>query len=249
MAQHYSKIKKLCSEQKLFELYEKHVEYLCSLIKTAKCNTTYFLHKIHLEFIPAATCHEIAVNDNSEIKVETHQNHLGEEKQYTEIGNRYKIGRDLRVKFLWERVAEELEKDIQLSQFDIIEEILAQTEDVEEYFCPYCGTCLVKYTYEIREINAYGETERILADTEWDTCEHVIFNNESKEGILGEILDDLAEELEKDINRYDKGRIIDDFASDNKAQYVHYTDENAYICSTMQHKEIKQKIAEILQDY
>ena len=117
--------KKLKAHQRvLLPLYEEHAVYLLRAIKTGMQysgrGTLEFIEAIP-DFIvmPKPTCHEVAINEYFNLDLEAHENPLGLEAVYTEHPAAEKVGRNLRVRIIWEIVLRELLRDPTLDDYEI----------------------------------------------------------------------------------------------------------------------------------
>lgn len=139
----YVKKLKAYEREALLPLYYEHAEYLLSVIKTVDI-ADQILAKIDT-YIEVATCHEIAINSLSSLDLETHQNRLGKEREYTNHAMAKNVGRDLRVRLIWEIIKTELESDITLAKYSIYKNL----SDIPDgrVFCPICGQLIREYEY------------------------------------------------------------------------------------------------------
>jgi hypothetical protein len=169
-------VKKLKAYEReaLLPLYYQHAEYLLRVIKTVKI-AEWILAKIDT-YIEVATCHEVAINSLSSLQLETHQNRLGKEREYTNHAQAKNVGRDLRVRLVWAIIKSELEKDLTLANYAIYENL----SDIPDgrVFCPICGHVIREYQYEriidsIHEDGTENYHYSISYDIE-DPCEHLI---------------------------------------------------------------------------
>lgn len=143
----YIKRLKNFQRESLIELYEEHALYLLRAIKTGFTRVNNFQinnFKNSLStYLQNATCHEVAINEAFGLEIETHQNHLGKEKEYTEHPDAQGVGRDLRVKLVWELIISALAEDTDL---DFIESYSDSELNLnKEICCPFCHTTIGTY--------------------------------------------------------------------------------------------------------
>ena len=128
----------------LMPIYKEHAFYLLRVLKTAVKLDLIDIDEFRGQ-IPKwrreAKCHEVAINEFANLDLETHQNRLGKEKEYTEHPVARNIGRDLRVKIIWDLIAGVLDEDPQLKSVKPYpEKTLALGHEWTGVKCPFCHT-------------------------------------------------------------------------------------------------------------
>lgn len=164
---HLLKKMKKHEREVLLPLYKKHSEYLLRMIKTGNANTE-ILKRIET-FVSVATCHEVAINQYSDLSIETHQNELGLEYEYSTHPKAKNISRDLRVRIIWRLIEKELVSNPNLDGFKKYDLILRKL-----VFCPQCGETIG----EIDSEGFYYDTENNCHCTTYNTMTDV-FSYES----------------------------------------------------------------------
>jgi len=195
-------IAKLKTHQRadLLPLYEQHAEYLLRVIKTADI-ADQILTKIDT-YIEVATCHEIAINSLSDLDLETHQNRLGKEAEYTNHPKAVNVGRDLRVRLIWTMIKNELEADPALSNYEIYDD-LGEHGEIFEIRCPFCDEII----YSVGQFREFDEDHEDGTqnwhykwdwdNATWDACEHyILYDGPVDRTAMNDEIDDLRRELD-----------------------------------------------------
>lgn len=125
----------------LMPLYYQHALYLASAIKTIAEEygilTKFFLKNINA-WEQVATCHEVAINSWAEKDIlATHQNRFGKEKEYTCHPKAKRVGRDLRVRVIWNLLEHILKNERIYSKLSLLE--LSKSHDI---LCPLCNQAM-----------------------------------------------------------------------------------------------------------
>ena len=196
------KLAKSYQRRDLMPLYEEHSIYILRTLKTCIdegiIDIDKFIAKLP-RFIEIAKCHEVAINDFTNLDIETHQNGRGKEKDYTNHPSAKKVGRDLRVKIIWELVEKELLLDKNLSSFEAYDDFNKVHDKI--YYCPYCNEEIGREIAE-RVIDGYHEdgTENFhyqFIQFEWNDdseCPHFAFDdNDVNYYFIGQYQDKLDE--------------------------------------------------------
>jgi len=133
----------------LMPLYKEHAMYLLRVLKTASnlIDIKDFAKRIP-EWRERATCHEIAIN-NYGVVLQTHENKLGKEKEYTRHPAAKGVGRDARVRLIWDLVASAIEEDPTL-------ETVKPYRDKQQILghpwkgikCPFCSEIYYSHVFE-----------------------------------------------------------------------------------------------------
>ena len=121
-------------------------------------------------FHRVSTCHEVAINEYFGLDLETHQNSLGFEKQYTEHPKAKSVSRDKRVRIIWELIMSELKEDPELEG---IEPLFPVIQSRPNLYCPVCGEpqfkwIRVSYGYHMDGTRNWGYRPVL------EGCEHLI---------------------------------------------------------------------------
>jgi len=122
----------------LMYLYQEHAKYLARIVKTLvekkKLKLMKFLEGCDY-WQSVATCHEIAINNSqSFIKIETHQNHRGKEREYTNHPKAKNISRNKRVQIIWGLLYDLLVNHYET--LDVYSDLKKETKD--HILCPFC---------------------------------------------------------------------------------------------------------------
>lgn len=202
----YSKKLKKFQRDSLMPLYVKHAEYLCRMIKTMAeeddCETVVIerLYMIIPSLIQSSKCHEVALNDANHFgfQIPTHQNPLGCEEEYTNHPDAKKVGRDLRVKLIWELVESELREDITLSKFKSYD--ASNFNSDKNVCCPFCNEILAHY-----ELNVIGYHEDGTQNTAYqcmsvDRCACFLLQDDFGSVEFDETLDDIMSCIENNLD-------------------------------------------------
>jgi hypothetical protein len=211
----------------LLPLYQEHAEYLLRAIKTGD-----IIDQIYAKidtYIEVATCHEIAINSLSELNLETHQNRLGKEREYTNHEKAKNVGRDLRVRLVWMMIKNEIERDSSLSDYDVYEEMNLYAD----VYCPFCNTRLFvaeKEYFEVHEDGTDNFRYNYVVDG-W--CEHIFYTGMTTFNHYDDITD-FQEDLE------DKYRDIKDL----RQEYDLLIDNDIFEDLYMSFNEFCQSISE-----
>ena len=170
------KLKKYAREA-LVPLYYKHAhEYLLRVIKTAMelgRDVLPFIARLET-FRKVATCHEVAINEYLGFFLATHQNPLGWEREYTNhpIAKAKNIGRNLRVRIIWEFIIHELTVNPGLEGYEPIPELL-KSEGAPNVYCPVCNMGLYDTHQEVIGYHDDGTPNTVWEGT-FNPCEHYI---------------------------------------------------------------------------
>ena len=192
-------------------LYEQHATYLLRMIKTHQSNNIQaFISQIPT-FISEATCHEIALNDHFSCDLATHQNKKGKEKEYCNHPDALKIGRNLRVKLIWELVQSELLEDPSLDSFKTYSD-----KELKNYVkCPYCNEIQWELSQEI--VGTHGDgTDNI--QEHWipiNVCEHWVQNDFESETSEEQDIDYLFREIEDLLWNNECNDVIESMSNDD----------------------------------
>ena len=191
-----SKMQKLIKKMKkherdiLLPLYEKHAKYLLRVIKTLNEKDTTFNVKTWIRQIPVfirvATCHEVAINQYSGVEIETHQNPLGLERQYTSNPKAKNISRNLRVRIIWKIIERELEKDFMLSDYKIYDSLMINSNKTQ-YLCPFCENVFAERIMIVLGHHADGTEEFRYEYETYSQCEHYVLTNFPEDTEYGDI--------------------------------------------------------------
>lgn len=158
-------LRKLRSYQRdaLLPLYNQHVEYLMRAIATARKDKKYkSIVKTVIENLPKwhqeATCHEIALNEVSNLDLETHENDHGTEREF--MHHKHTAGRDLTARIIWELLARALLVNPDLQGIEPYEDLGGNIY----YKCPYCDETI---GIEERAKNVVGYHRDGTENWEW----------------------------------------------------------------------------------
>jgi len=177
--------------REIIELYSQHVEYLCRAIKTAeKMNEIELISKFKQKIEDwqggaKPLCHEVAINRFFGTNFETHQNSKGKEAEYTSLPQAKFVSRTHRVKYLWARVYEEIDRDPQLNSFECYDLVATRSgiimggdgqTSITQYRCPYCNELIAKLT---TRDNGYGDIDYDIEH--FDECEHFFYCDRARE--------------------------------------------------------------------
>jgi len=172
-------VKKLKAYEReaLLPLYYEHATYLLRVIKTADIIDSIYA-KIDT-YIEVATCHEIAINSLSDLELETHQNRLGKEAEYTNHEKAKNVGRDLRVRLIWTIIKNEIESDPSLSKYETYKDLT----DIPDgrVFCPICGQVICEYQYE-KIVDGEHDDGTLdyhytIVNCDQTPCDHLLMND------------------------------------------------------------------------
>lgn len=146
----------------LFPLYLQHSLYLVGVIRgldPSPKKISEFLSRVPA-WESVATCHEVALNSFFSIGLETHQNPLGKEYEYTNHPKARNVSRNKRVKLIW-RIVHAI-----LSTPSIYEKVAPLSpEEIGIVRCPFCkeevwdGTCMQECEHLVLFPDAYGEEQ------------------------------------------------------------------------------------------
>lgn len=168
---------KLYEREALLPLYLEHATYLLRVIKTADIIQS--IYKKIDTYIEVATCHEIAINSLSSLELETHQNRLGKEAEYTNHEKAKNVGRDLRVRLIWTIIKNEIELDPALSKYEAYKDLT----DIPDgrVLCPICHQVICEYNYEkiVDGEHADGTIDYhySIIDSDLTPCDHLVMND------------------------------------------------------------------------
>jgi hypothetical protein len=170
ISNYYSKKYKLHQRENLFPLYKEHARYLLRVIKTLKDKSMEydfdfdnFISKIQT-FRDVATCHEVAINQYSSLDLATHQNNRGKEREYTNHTSAKGVGRDLRVRLVWDLIIDEIEQDPSLSDYKPYKDL---TNLPPSIVCPFCGEVLLEWNRECVGTH-YDGTLNYVEELDWE---------------------------------------------------------------------------------
>lgn len=173
----------------LMPLYKEHVFYLLRVLKTAAKQDLIDIGEFRKQ-IPkwrkAATCHEVAINEAGGLDLETHQNRLGKEREYTKHLAAKNVGRDLRVRIIWDLLAGVLDEDPALESVNPYpKKTIELGHEWTGVRCPFCDK--IYYSDEwTKEID--GEHMDGTVDWHWEAtgidynikqCEHLIAGSDT----------------------------------------------------------------------
>lgn len=216
--------------ENLMPYYREHAKYLCRVLRTCIVNEsvdiTDFISRIDT-FIAVATCHEIAINKYCNLALATHENPLGLEYDYTHHPSAKNVARDLRVRLIWRLVQAELERDPELSEFEVYKNLERMQAEADTIFrCPFCNRVLARESHEriVDGVHADG-TEDWHLSSEWsweeDACCHLIYDStDGSEGWIGDANDAFYDTCTaNDIKHQfiDDLAVIDDYERDGHA--------------------------------
>jgi hypothetical protein len=174
---HLLKKFKAYEKEALLPLYHEHATYLLRIIKTAEIQTQ-ILERIDT-YLEVATCHEVAINSLSDLELETHQNRLGKEAEYTNHEKAKNVGRDLRVRLIWALIRDELEADISLAKYDVYENLSDKPDG--RIYCPICGQSIGEYIYEKiydgEHADGTIDYHYSIVNFEASPCDHLVLND------------------------------------------------------------------------
>lgn len=135
---------KLHQREVLLPLYQEHAFYLTRVVKTLVEKDDNFNLDLFIKSISSwqlvATCHEVAINESSSLQLETHQNKLGKERDYTNHEKAKNVGRDDRVRIIWGYLYNNL---INTELFDSVK-IYNDLANIPHVYCPVCDKILFK---------------------------------------------------------------------------------------------------------
>jgi len=158
--------------EELLDLYEDHSYYLLSAMKSldylGEFEFDAFVKKVDY-YLDRAICHEVAINDHSDMYIEDHEHPLGKEAEYkmkTDNDPKLNVTRDLRVRIVWEFIRNALNEDLSLTDYEIYEsdDLSGSTQRTEHLECPYCDQQIATLYIDPDESNMDLESE----------CEHFI---------------------------------------------------------------------------
>ena len=181
----------------LYTLYTQHAEYLLRVIKSvaqSEQEITEFAGKIE-QYISEATCHEIAINSFFHCDLATHQNSRGKERQYCEHPAAEHVGRDLRVKLVWELIQSEISENSSLDQFKKYSDL----NRVKEIVCPYCNTVLFRQGREYMGVHEDGTANYQESWEEVNYCECWVMND-FQDTQVDEEVNSLLKEIQNEVD-------------------------------------------------
>jgi len=150
-------------------VFEEHSKFVLQMIKTAAdYGSTGDIDEFRSNipgYLGIAKCHEVAINECFDVSLQCHQHHLGKEAIYCSMKDNGRIGRDDRVRVVWEMVRDTFAEDPELSRVSTYSS--NDLEFSENVACPYCG-------------HSYGLWEE-HGGVSWNfNCDHflLVFNSE-----------------------------------------------------------------------
>jgi len=239
----------------LMPLYKEHAFYLLRVLKTAAKQDLIDLVKFR-KHIPkwrkAATCHEVAINEAADIDIETHQNRLGKEREYTKHPAAKNVGRDLRVRIIWDLIAGVLDEDPELESVKPYpKKTIEFGHEWTGVRCPFCDT--IFYSDEwTKEID--GEHMDGTVDWHWENtgtdygtqCSHLIAGSDTNFWMdidFEKLLDQYLPEVPPHVNAHRE--LIDALTSHMVLREVDGTQDDTYWFSKHSLKEIEDAIKEM----
>jgi len=113
-------------------LFDAHVDFLVGAVKTMEIDVRYLISNIP-NLRANAVCHEVALNNLSEYRIETHNHHCGKEAEFMRNAANKGLSRDWICRYIWDLLEKRLSVDPDLEE---IEEIPDLFEIILK--CPFC---------------------------------------------------------------------------------------------------------------